>query len=157
MACEAAKVAMNHLPAEEPVAKNAANFLAIEGFNITRIPGELLDEEFCSHLRLRAERALGRIDILVNNVGTGRDFTPDITIYTKKEWDRIFRTTVYAGFFLARAATPKMPPGPSIIWTVSSVVANLVSSIHGYAASKGAVASLVQTLRNFSEPAKAPA
>lgn len=45
-----------------------------------------------------------------------------------------------------RAAVPKMPPGSSIIWTVSDVVANPINNVHDYAATKGAVASLVQTL-----------
>jgi NAD(P)-dependent dehydrogenase (short-subunit alcohol dehydrogenase family) len=163
MAREGAKVAINYLPAEEPDAEDVANLLAKEGINITRIPGDLLDEEFCSQLVLRAERALGGLDILVNNAGcetlhtsvneaanrinrTSGNSNPDITTYTTKQWDRVFRTNVYAGFFLARAAIPKMPPGSSIIWTVSDVVANPTSSVHDYAASKGAVASLVQTL-----------
>jgi len=77
---------------------------------------------------------------------TGGNFNPDITTYTTKQWDRVFRVNVYAGFFLTRAAVTLMPPGSSIIWTVSDVVANPVSSVHDYAATKGAVASLVQTL-----------
>lgn len=163
MAREGAKVAINYLPDEEPDAQDVASLLAEEGIRITRIPGDLLDEEFCSQLVLRAERALGGLDILVNNAGyddlfttvngeanvlyrTSGDSNPDITTYTTKQWDRVFRTNIYAGFFLARAAIPKLPPGSSIIWTVSDVVANPVSSAHDYAATKGAVASLVQTL-----------
>ncbi|KAF1974108.1 short chain dehydrogenase/ reductase [Bimuria novae-zelandiae CBS 107.79] len=146
MAREGANVAINYLPVEELDAQDVADLLAKEGIKITRIPGDLLDEEFCSNLVLRAERALGGIDILVNNAGTGGDLNPDITTYTTKQWDCVFRTNVYAGFFLARAAIPKMPPGSSIIWTVSDVVANPTNAVHDYAATKGAVASLVQTL-----------
>ncbi|KAL1612783.1 hypothetical protein SLS60_001012 [Paraconiothyrium brasiliense] len=146
MAREGAKVAINYLPGEEPDAEDVANLLAKEGINITRIPGDLLNEEFCSELVLRAQRALGGLDILVNNAGTGGDFNPDITTYTTAQWDRTFRTNVYAGFFLVRAAIPNMPPGSSIIWTVSDVVANPTNNVHDYAATKGAVASLVQTL-----------
>jgi len=73
-------------------------------------------------------------------------FNDDITTYTTTQWDTIFRTNVYAGFFLTRAAVPHMPPGSSIIWTVSDVVTNPTSGGHDYSASKGAVASLVQTL-----------
>lgn len=39
-----------------------------------------------------------------------------------------------------------MPAGSSNIWTVSDVVSNPVAGVHDYAASKGAIASLVQTL-----------
>lgn len=69
MAREGAKVAINYLPGEEPDAEDVANLLAKEGINITRIPGDLLNEEFCSELVLRAQRALGGLDILVNNAG----------------------------------------------------------------------------------------
>ena len=70
----------------------------------------------------------------------------DISTYTTAQWDTIFRTNVYTGFWLTRAAVPRMPPGSSIIWTVSDVVVNPASGGHDYSASKGAVASLVQTL-----------
>jgi len=69
MAREGAKVAINYLPAEELDAQDVANLLATEGIKITRIPGDLLDEEFCSNLVLRASQALGGLDILVNNAG----------------------------------------------------------------------------------------
>lgn len=39
-----------------------------------------------------------------------------------------------------------MPPGSSIIWTVSDDVFNPSSATHDYSASKGAIASLIQTL-----------
>lgn len=69
MAREGAQVAINYLPAEEPDASDVADLLAKEGIKITKIPGDLLDEEFCSQLVLRAQRELGGIDILVNNAG----------------------------------------------------------------------------------------
>lgn len=76
----------------------------------------------------------------------GGAFNADISTYTTEQWDTIFRTNVYAGFFITRAAVPCMPPGSTIVWTVSDVVANPVNGIHDYAATKGAVNSLVQTL-----------
>lgn len=146
MAREGAKVALNYLPAEEPDAEDVANLLSKEGIEVVKIPGDLLDEEFCSNLVLQAAQALGGLDILVNNAGTSGMSNPDITTYTTKQWDRVFRTNVYAGFFLTRAAVTLMPPGSSILWTVSDVVANPTNGVHDYAATKSAVASLVQTL-----------
>ena len=69
MAREGAKVAINYLPYEEPDAEDLARLLAMEGIQIVRIPGSLLDEEFCGELVLKAEKALGGLDILVNNAG----------------------------------------------------------------------------------------
>lgn len=74
MAREGAKVAINYLPEEEPDAEYVAHLLAKEGIEITRIPGNLLDEEFCAELVKKAEKALGGIDILVNNAGYATSF-----------------------------------------------------------------------------------
>lgn len=56
------------------------------------------------------------------------------------------RTNVYAGFFLSRAAAKIMPPGSSIIFTVSDAVFDIANGTIDYIASKFAVAGLVQTL-----------
>lgn len=69
MAREGANVAINYLPEEEPDAQDVADLLAKEGIKIIRLPGNLLDEEFCNELVERAERALGGLDLLVNNAG----------------------------------------------------------------------------------------
>lgn len=65
---------------------------------------------------------------------------------TTEEFDRIFRTNVYAGFFVTRAAVPLMPPGSNIIFT-ASMTANLPNSRStSYAASKAAVVNFAQGL-----------
>lgn len=69
MAREGAKVAINYLPHEEPDAEDLASFLAKENIKIVRLPGNLLNEEFCTKLVSNAEKALGGLDILVNNAG----------------------------------------------------------------------------------------
>lgn len=69
MAREGAKVAINYLPEEEPDAEELAHFLVKEGIHIIRIPGNLLDEEFCNRLIEKAAKALGGLDILVSNAG----------------------------------------------------------------------------------------
>lgn len=70
----------------------------------------------------------------------------DVTNQTTAEFDRIFRTNVYAGFFLSRAAVPRMPPGSNIIFTASLV--GLVPSARNmaYAASKAAIINYTQGL-----------
>lgn len=69
MAREGAKVAINYLPGEALDAEDLAKFLAQEGIEIVRLPGNLLDEAFCEKLIKDAEKALGGLDILVNNAG----------------------------------------------------------------------------------------
>lgn len=66
--------------------------------------------------------------------------------YTTERWDTTFRTNVYTGFWLTRAAAKIMPPGSSIVWTISDIFITPVASLHDYSASKGAVAMMVRTL-----------
>jgi hypothetical protein len=66
---EGASVAINYLPAEEADAEALANFLAEEGLYITKIPGDLLNETFCDDLVYQANKALGGLDLIVNNAG----------------------------------------------------------------------------------------
>jgi enoyl-[acyl-carrier-protein] reductase (NADH) len=69
MAREGANIVINYLPAEEPDAQDVADLLAKEGITITKIPGDLMSEEFCSNLVIRASQIMGGLDILVNNAG----------------------------------------------------------------------------------------
>ena len=66
---EGANVAINYLPEEETDAQDLHDFLLQEGLNITRIPGDLMDETFCTHLVHQANVSLGGLDIVVNNAG----------------------------------------------------------------------------------------
>lgn len=67
---EGADVAINYLPEEEPDAQDLADFFERRlRKNLHRIPGDLLDEDFCAELVEQAVDALGGLDILVNNAG----------------------------------------------------------------------------------------
>lgn len=57
-------------------------------------------------------------------------------------WDNIFKVNVYAGLHITQAAAPILPPGSSIIFTVSSAGVSPLPGVVAYSASKGA-------LRNF--------
>ncbi len=52
----------------------------------------------------------GQLDILVNNAAFQRTYA-DIGDISTEEWDRTFRTNIYAPFFLARAAIAHMKHG----------------------------------------------
>lgn len=88
-------------------------------------------------------KEISHAESLCSRSGTYND---DITTYTTTQFDTTMRTNVYAGFFLTRAAARVMPPGGSIIFTVSDVVFNATNGVIDYVASKNAVAGLVQAL-----------
>lgn len=68
---EGATVTINYLPEEEPDAEDLAQFLAAEfpDRHLIRIPGDLLNETFCTELVHEAADRMGGLDIVVNNAG----------------------------------------------------------------------------------------
>jgi NAD(P)-dependent dehydrogenase (short-subunit alcohol dehydrogenase family) len=73
-------------------------------------------------------------------------FSDDLDSYTTEQWDKVFRTNVYTGFWLTRAAIKCMPPGSSIVWTVSEIMYKPVPQLLDYGASKAAVGHMLQAL-----------
>ena len=94
-----------------------------------------------------AERTLGRIDILHNNVGVGMgDNTP--TKLTEDAWDRIFDVNLKAMWLLCKHVLPIMRKQKSgSIVCVSSIAAVCVAGhITAYKISKAGVNALVHQL-----------
>ena len=94
----------------------------------------------------------GRLDILVNNAGIWDD-TPSLDM-PLETWDRILETNLTAAFSLSRRAAEVMLPRR---WGRIVNIASIRSFRGGmnaaaYAASKGAVALLTQTLSNEWAP-----
>ena len=83
-----------------------------------------------------------RLDILVANAGTSKSAT--IAETTVEDFDRLFAVNVRAPFFLVQQLLPILCKGSSIV-LVSSVAANaVVGTLAAYAATKGAIATLVK-------------
>lgn len=88
------------------------------------------------------------IDILINNAGIiKRD---PAAIHTDEEWDSVLNINLDAAFILAREFGKEMIERKSgkIIFTCSLLSFQGGINVPGYAASKGAVASLVKALAN---------
>jgi NAD(P)-dependent dehydrogenase (short-subunit alcohol dehydrogenase family) len=96
-----------------------------------------------------ATRAFGALHVLYNNAGVawpGRDgFTPDID---PAVWDEVIRINLSSVFYCAHAAIPAIAAagGGSIINTASSMARLPLGALDAYAASKGGVALLTQSL-----------
>ena len=88
------------------------------------------------------------IDILINNAGIiKRD---PVAVHTDEEWDSVLNVNLDAAFILAREFGREMIKRKSgkIIFTCSLLSFQGGINVPGYAASKGAVASLVKALAN---------
>src|SRR5919109_1515171 len=114
---EGADVLISYL-SEDSDAEEVAAAVAKEGRKCVSVPGDICDEKHCTAIVERAVKEFGKIDVLVNNAAyqVSRDRIEDITT---EDFDRIFKTNVYAMFWLCRAAVPHMPKGGSIINTTS--------------------------------------
>jgi NAD(P)-dependent dehydrogenase (short-subunit alcohol dehydrogenase family) len=109
------------------------------------LPGDLRDEEFCTAIVDKTIAELGGLDILVLNAAYQKDRESIADIATE-EIDRVFRTNLYAPVFTARAATPHMAPGSSIIVTSSIQAFNPSPSLVDYAMTKAAQVAFVKAL-----------
>jgi NAD(P)-dependent dehydrogenase (short-subunit alcohol dehydrogenase family) len=70
----------------------------------------------------------------------------DISEITSKEFDKTFKTNVYAYFHLAKAAVPLMKKGSAIIATSSETSTRAPEKLLDYASTKGAINTFTKSL-----------
>ncbi|OLM20221.1 dehydrogenase with different specificities [Pseudonocardia sp. Ae707_Ps1] len=143
---EGADVVVTHLEAEADDAAETASWVREAGRRAVTVPADVRREETCRDIVHRTVDALGGIDVLVSNAAYQMSQDEGLDDITTEQFDRVMKTNVYALFWLAKAAVPHMRPGASII--ASSSVQAFQPSVHllDYAASKAAVANMVQGL-----------
>lgn len=83
-----------------------------------------------------------RLDILVANAGIARSATIEDT--TLEDFDALFAVNVRAPFFLVQQLLPILKEGSSVIFTSSLAAHAAVGTLSAYAATKGAVDTLVK-------------
>ncbi len=142
---EGADVAINHLPEEEPDAREVIDLMKAEGRKALSIPGDIRDEAFCKRLVDEAVRGLGGLDILVSNAGRQQTRSSILDISTE-DFDATMRTNIYAPFWIIKAALPHMPPGSAIIGTASEQAYDPSPDLYDYAQTKAATMNYVKSL-----------
>ena len=92
----------------------------------------------------RAARGIvgDRLDILVANAGVSKAATIEET--TVEDFDKLFAVNVRAPFFLVQQILPIMSKGSSIVFLSSLAARAVVGTAPAYAATKGAVDTLVK-------------
>jgi len=142
---EGADVAITHLPEEETDAQETKTAVEREGRRALIIGGDLTAAEFARKAVEKTINNFDQLDILVNNAAyqQGQDSLEDLT---DEQWDRTFKTNIYAYFRMTKAALPHLKRGGAIINTGS--ITGLEGSKHllDYSATKGAIHAFTKSL-----------
>ncbi|QSI31060.1 SDR family oxidoreductase [Variovorax sp. RKNM96] len=138
---EGADVLISYLAEEESDAQETKQLIEREGRVCVAVPGSICEEAHCRHLVDTAIEHFGKLDILVNNAAFQMAHK-GLDEITSEEFDRTFRTNVYANFFLCKAAAARMKPGSSIISTASVNADKPNATLVAYAATKGAIQNM---------------
>ena len=142
---EGADVAINYLPEEEVDAVEVKRSVEALGRRCLLLPGDLTRANVCTQLIERTTKELGQLDILVSNAAhqARKKTLEDVE---DEEFDRTFKTNIYAYFRLVKAALPHLKPGASIIATSSETGIMGAHNLPDYSATKGAINAFTKTL-----------
>jgi len=141
---EGADVLISYLNEDED-AKETARYVEEAGQKAVLVPGDISEEAHCKEIVARAVQEFGQIDVLVNNAAfqMARQSLQEVP---SEEWDRTFRTNIYAMFYLCKAAEPHMKPGSTIVNTTSVNAYQPTPTLLAYAATKGAIQNFTANL-----------
>jgi NAD(P)-dependent dehydrogenase (short-subunit alcohol dehydrogenase family) len=142
---EGADVAISYLPDEQPDADETREAIEAEGRRCVMLPADLTTTEACEDVVERTVEELGGLDILVSNAAH-QNRKKSLEEVTDEEFDRTFKTNIYAYFRLSRAALRHMQPGSAIIATSSETGIMGSEQLPDYSATKGAINAFTKAL-----------
>ena len=151
-----AKVAINHLP-DDPRGPQAVEALCAAGLDAIGAPGNVSKAGDCEAMVEAAVKALGRLDLLVNNAGTPgvRATIPpaELDKITEELWETILQTNLIGVFRCSKAAAPALKAAHGAIVTVASIAGlGRPGSSLAYGASKAGVIDLTKNLARALGP-----
>jgi len=135
---EGADVAINYHPTEEADAREVIALIEQAGRKAVALPADIRTQDACEKIVADAVKALGGLDVLVNNAAYQQS-KPDISEITDDQFVRTFETNVFAMFRISKAAIPHMPAGSVIINTGSVNSYDPGEELLDYASTKGAI------------------
>ena len=142
---EGADVAIVYLPQEQADADETRRHVERAGRRALLIPGDVTSPQFCRDAVARTVRELGALDILVNNAAYQKD-QASLADVSEEQFDRTFRTNIYAYFHFAKAALEHLPDGGAIINTGSITGLEGSKTLLDYSATKGAIHAFTKSL-----------
>lgn len=145
---EGADVVISYLDEHED-AQQAAHSVEGAGRKAVLAPGDITDESHCNSLVQKAFDEFGRLDILVNNAAY-QSTHDSIDEWSTEEFDRTYKTNIYAMFWLCKAAVPKMEPGACVINTCSIQAFSPSANLVPYASTKAAIVNFTKGLSQLA-------
>ncbi|MBD1915699.1 MULTISPECIES: SDR family oxidoreductase [Cyanophyceae] len=141
---EGADVAIVYLD-EHDDAKETQQAVEDYGRRCLLIPGDIRGENFCREAVQKTIDEFGQLDILVNNAAVQYQ-EPSLDEIDAARLGDVFATNIFSMFYFAKAATPHMKPGSSIINTTSVNAYKGNPSLLSYSTTKGAILAFTRSL-----------
>ncbi|MDX8541786.1 MULTISPECIES: SDR family oxidoreductase [Mesorhizobium] len=141
---EGADVAIAYL-SEDRDAETTKRAVEAEGRRCLALRGDVAKRAFCRKAVEQTVKALGGLDVLVNNAAFQIHST-DFADLTEEHFDTTLKTNLYGYFHMAQEAVPRMKPGSAIINTGS--VTGIEGSKHlvDYSMTKGGIHAFTRAL-----------
>jgi NAD(P)-dependent dehydrogenase (short-subunit alcohol dehydrogenase family) len=143
---EGADVAISYLAEEEEDAQITAKLVRDAGRTAVTLPGDIREESVCTGLVSSTVSELGGLDILVNNAAYQMAQPNSLADITTEQMDRVFKTNLYALFWITKAALPHLQPGATIINTTSIQAYDPSPPLLDYASTKAAILNFTRGL-----------
>ena len=141
---EGADVAIAYLT-EHDDATHTVGLIEAEGRNAVSLPGDLAEPDHCRKVVADAAKALGGLDLVVNNVAF-QNPVDDFAELSDSQWRHTFAVNIDSFFHVTKAALAHLPRGGSIINTASINGLRGNKTLIDYSATKGAVIALTYSL-----------
>ncbi|GAA0245064.1 SDR family oxidoreductase [Rhodanobacter caeni] len=141
---EGADVAVVYLCEDEDAAETR-DYVEAEGRRCLLIRGDVRDPKFCTSAVEKTVKVFGKLSILVNNAAF-QQHAESIEDVTDAHLDQTLRTNLYGYFYMARAASPHLGSGDSIINTGSETGLFGSSKLLDYSMTKGGIHAFTKAL-----------
>jgi len=136
---EGADVAISYLPEEQADAEETRRWVEEAGRTCVLLPGDITQESVARETVRKAVSELGGLDILINNAGFQMARRESIADITSDELDRVFKTNLYALFWITQEALEHLSEGGSIINNSSIQAYEPSNTLLDYASTKAAI------------------
>jgi len=136
---EGADIAFTHLEEEKNDAETTCAIVEEAGRSCFAFVADLREREVCDWVVSEAVGALGGLDILVNNAGYQMAREKGIEDIPDDRLDRVFKTNLYALFWVTRAAIRHLPEGGAVINDSSIQAFEPSTTLLDYATTKAGI------------------